>query len=64
MLCSTEIIENVIDLLEHNEAIPIDWLESYTRLKCMRKWHDIATSLIDIWKAVRENEREGNTTDA
>ena len=33
------------------DAIPISWLELYTRLKCTESWHNMALEIINAWKA-------------
>ena len=40
-------------LKEQEEAIPISWLESFTRLKCMDYVHGIVLDLIKTWKSVK-----------
>lgn len=36
------------------DAIPISWLELYTRVKCTESWHNMALEISNAWKAYVE----------
>ncbi len=51
--CRCEAIDLAIKQLENqdnNDSIPVSWLESYARLKCMDYVHGIVLDLIKEWR--------------